>query len=130
MQQRCTNPNSINYERYGGRGITVCDKWLEDFREFKAWADSQGYDDEVEIHKKRRDRLTLDRIDSSGDYCPENCRWATYEQQIKNRRNTIRLEYDGEEKTLGEISEIVGIDYNTLYRRLMVLNLPLEKAIA
>lgn len=130
MQQRCTNKNAINYNRYGGRGITVCDEWLNDFRSFWAWAVSVGYDDAAERSKARKDRLTLDRIDSSGNYCPENCRWSTYEQQIKNRSNTIRLEYKGEGKTLGEISEIVGVDYNTLYRRLMVLNLPLERAIA
>lgn len=130
MQQRCTNKNAINYNRYGGKGITVCDEWLNDFRTFLAWANSQNYNDAAERSKERKDRLTLDRIDSSGNYCPENCRWTTYEQQVKNRSNTIRLEYDGEDKTLSEISEIVGIDYSVLYRRLMILNLPLDKAIA
>ena len=128
--QRCTNQNAINYDRYGGKGIKVCDEWRNDFRTFKAWADSQGYDDEAERSKERKDRLTLDRIDSSGNYCPENCRWSTYEQQIKNRSNTIRIKYAGEAKTLGEISEIIGIDYSILYRRVIKYGWPIDRALA
>lgn len=130
MCQRCGNSNSINYGRYGGQGIGICKEWREDFGAFWAWAISQGYDDDIERQKKRKDRLTIDRINPSGNYCPENCRWATYREQVNNRKNNVRFEYKGESKTLGEICEMVGINYSCLYRRVVIQNWPLEKALA
>ena len=78
MKQRCTNPNKANYERYGGRGISVCKEWSESFKSFYDWAISNGY----------RDDLTLDRIENDGNYEPGNCRWATPKEQAANRRNS------------------------------------------
>ena len=129
MCQRCENPNAINYWRYGGKGIKICKEWREDFGAFWMWALSQGYIDEIERQKERKDRLTIDRINSSGDYCPENCRWTSYKVQDNNKTNNIRVEFNGEEKSLYEISELVGIDYRLLYQRIFQLNWPLEKAI-
>lgn len=107
MKQRCYNQKAENYYLYGGRGITVCDEW-KDFEKFYAWAMDNGYTDE----------LTLDRIDSNGNYCPENCRWATVKQQANNRRSNRWIEYNGERRTLQEWSEITGIERRTISRRI------------
>ncbi len=80
MIQRCTNPKNMNYVRYGGRGIKVCDRWLNSFEDF--YADMGD----------RPDGLTIDRINNDGDYEPGNCRWATPSEQNYNRRNTLTFD--------------------------------------
>ena len=76
MRQRCTDPNSSNYENYGGRGITVCDEWMHDFAAFQKWALANGYHED----------LTIDRINNDSGYRPDNCRWATRHEQRLNQR--------------------------------------------
>jgi len=76
MCKRCANHNSPVYDKYGGRGIAVCDEW-KDFLPFYEWAIENGYSE----------GLTLDRIDNDGNYSPDNCRWTTYHQQNANSRN-------------------------------------------
>ncbi len=78
MKERCYNPRSHKYQDYGGRGITVCAGWFNDFAAFRDWALSHGYKDE----------LSIDRIDVNGNYEPSNCRWATAKEQRHNRRDS------------------------------------------
>lgn len=107
MRQRCNNPKTRNYKNYGGRGIRVCNEW-EDFQTFVKWAFQSGYND----------TLTIDRENTDGNYCPENCRWTTYKKQNNNRRDNRLIEYNGEIHTLSEWSDIIGIKMPTLWKRI------------
>lgn len=108
IKQRCNDKNCKAYKNYGGRGITICEDWENDFISFYNWAISNGYDDS----------LTLDRIDNNKGYSPENCRWANRYIQSNNRRNNILITYKGETKTIPQFARDYGIEISTLRSRI------------
>ena len=118
MKRRCYNKRSSYYERYGGRGITVCDEWLHDFQAFYDWSMSNGYADD----------LTIDRIDNDGPYAPWNCRWTTKEEQQNNTSRNLIYKHSGESHTLKQWSEILGINYQTLHSRIVDMGWDLDRA--
>ena len=102
-KQRCYNPNNHNYSKYGGRGITMCDKWKHSF---VAFLHDMG---------ERPSRLhTLDRIDTNGSYEPSNCRWATAKEQGNNRRDNHLIEIDGKTLTTSQFAEEYDINYSNI----------------
>lgn len=119
MRRRCNNPNRPNYPRYGGRGIKVCDEWNSDFMSFYKWAINNKYDDS----------LSIDRIDNNEGYGPENCRWASPQEQSNNRRSNRFLQHNGEEHTIAEWSRITGLEQSLIIGRLR-LGWSVKKALS
>lgn len=108
MKDRCTNPNSQEYRRYGGRGVGVCDEWIHNVKSFCDWAMANGY----------RDDLTIDRIDNDGNYCPENCRWVDMRVQSNNRRTNHFITHEGQTLTIAEWARRTGIPKEELRDRI------------
>lgn len=123
MKNRCFNPNYSEYKDYGGRGITVCDEWLE-YDGFRKWAFENGYDENA-----KRGKCTLDRIDIDGNYCPENCRFVDMYIQANNKQYNIRFEYNGEKYSLSELSKLLNKPYDYLYYRLVTKGMSLEEIL-
>jgi len=119
MKQRCTNSNRNDFSRYGGKGIKVCDEWKKRFEAFRDWALSHGYQDD----------LTLDRIDSSGNYEPDNCRWVDYKTQNNNSSHNKYVTYKGKTQTLAEWAEELGMNYFTLQSRITKRHWDIERAL-
>lgn len=107
---RCYNQNNSMYKYYGGRGIKVCDRWLDKEHGFENFLVDMGY--------PPSDIYQIDRIDNDGDYTPENCRWATPKENQRNTRRSKMIVHRGEPKTAAEWSEITGIDSPTIRYRL------------
>lgn len=124
MRSRCNNPKNREYHRYGGRGIEVCDKWLNDFQAFYDWAMMNGYDETAP-----RGHCTLDRINNDGNYCPENCRWTTARVQANNTRRTRFIELNGERHSVTEWARRLGVNQSTLNMRLNKYGWSAEKAL-
>lgn len=122
MKARCYRRTHPRYPNYGGRGIKVCDEWKNldtGFDAFADWALSHGYEP----------GLTIDRIDVNGDYCPENCRWATQEEQAHNKQNTIWIDFRGERVQLAVICKRLGLNYQSVHYRLYNLGMDPETAL-
>ena len=112
MKNRCYGENNPSYERYGGRGIAVCDEWL-DFNNFYDWSIKNGYKEESNYGE-----CTLDRIDNNGDYCPENCRWVSLGDQQRNKSSNHLITYNGETRSIVEWAELLQIDPSVIRTRL------------
>lgn len=108
MKNRCNNQRSKDWPDYGGRGIEVCPEWRDSFEAFRDWALANGYQDD----------LTIERKDVNGNYCPENCKWATAEEQANNKRSNRMATYNGKTQTMAMWSREVGIPADTLIARL------------
>lgn len=108
MKARCFNPKEHAYNRYGGRGITICNEWKSDFMNFYNWAMDNGYND----------NLSIDRIDNNGNYEPSNCRWANDKTQANNRRSSHLITYQNETHTLAEWADLYNINRGTFQSRL------------
>lgn len=106
MIQRCTNPNNDQYKDYGGRGIKICDRWLESFENY--------YED---MGDRPSPELTVDREDNDLDYCKENCVWATQQEQASHKRNSSYIEYNGVIRTISEWARVTGIKRKTIEQR-------------
>jgi hypothetical protein len=110
MKKRCTNPKAHNYRYYGGRGITVCDRWsgVDGFPNFLS-----------DMGEPPTPKHSIDRIDGNLGYSPENCRWATINEQQRNKSNNVLIEYNGETKTLTEWCELLDLSCLTMRSRLL-----------
>lgn len=109
MKRRCTNPRGNSYQRYGARGVKVCERWRGD----------NGYANFYEdMGPRPTPQHSIDRIDNDGDYTPENCRWATVEEQSNNRSTNAYHVIDGERLTRIQISRRYNIPHSTLFSRL------------
>lgn len=119
MRKRCLNPKDKDFKRYGARGITVCERWNNE----------NGFLNFLKDMGERPPRMTIDRIDNSGGYTPENCRWATSKEQANNTRSNHLLSYEGKTKTLSQWSDHLGINEDALRRRIYIYKMPIKKAM-
>ncbi|MBR9703320.1 hypothetical protein GOV10_04745 [Candidatus Woesearchaeota archaeon] len=105
MKDRCFNKRSVSFENYGGRGITVCDRWVD----FKNFYEDMG---------DRPDGMSIDRINNNKGYSKENCQWATQKQQTRNSRTNINLTFDGKTQCIAAWAEELGMNSGMLYKRI------------
>ena len=108
MIHRCYDVSNHKYPSYGGRGILVCEDWRNNYDSFYKWALENGY----------CFGLWIERIDNNGNYCPENCKWATRTEQMRNTRRTHLIDYNGTRKSLAEWCEILNLYYPTINSRI------------
>jgi hypothetical protein len=106
MKSRCLNPNATRYECYGGRGIQVCDRWMESFENFF-----------LDMGNRPSSRHSLDRIDCNGDYEPSNCRWATFEEQNRNYRRNVMVDSVNGPVCLKDAAVSAGLKPNVVIQR-------------
>jgi len=108
IKQRCYNTKQNTYKWYGAKGIKMCDEWFNDYLEFEKWSLSNGY----------KENLTIDRINSKCNYEPNNCRWITMKQQLRNTSRTILITYNGKTQCLKDWCNDLGKNYQTIHGRI------------
>ena len=118
MKTRCLNPSFAKYKDYGGRGIKICDDWVDNYSAFKEWAINNGY----------ADNLSIDRIDNNGNYEPNNCKWSTGKEQCRNRRTNHLITYNGKTQCLTDWAEELGINRMVLFARINNRHWTIERA--
>lgn len=118
IQSRCYSPTNKKYTRYGARGIKVCEKWLNSY---EAFLEDMG--------RAPSQKHSIDRIDNNGNYCPENCRWATNIEQANNKSTNVILSHNGVSKTMKQWAEHLGIGYKYLHAQLRYKNKSLAQII-
>jgi hypothetical protein len=118
MKNRCCNPKYANWNIYGGRGITVCDRWLNSFENFVA-----------DMGLKPTPKHSIDRIDGSGNYEPSNCRWANKKEQAENTSRNVFVKLNGETLTISDAARKIGIHQTKISWRLRN-GWSLEKALS
>lgn len=122
MKARCYNPNHTSYKNYGGRGITMCKEWLDDFMNFYNWSIENGYKEE--FYESGHSKLSIDRIDNDKGYSPENCRWVYIKIQNYNKRtNFFTLEEI-------ELIESKGFQGETIKQRMKKYGFTLDEALS
>lgn len=107
MKQRCNNTNSPAYDYYGGKSVSVCAEWDNDFLKFKKWSLENGYNENTSI----------DRIDPNGNYCPKNCRWVSPQKQQNNKLNNVFVTIGDERLTIAEWASANKTNKQTLYSK-------------
>lgn len=117
IKHRCLNPANKRWDRYGGRGITVCDRWKDSFENFLG-----------DMGLRPSPDHQIERIDNDGDYTPENCTWATRADQARNRRRTRLVTWDGRTMCLKDWAAELGIRYRTLHARIVDYGWSVERA--
>lgn len=115
MRSRCNNPNKSSYRHYGGRGIKVCERWQK-FENFYADMGDPP------------PGMTLERVNVNGDYCPENCKWATQKAQCNNQRHVKKITFNGKTLTISEWAEETGFPYTALNMR-SFMKWPIERML-
>lgn len=119
VKNRCFNRNDKMYKHYGERDITMCDEWKNDFKAFYNWSMKNGY----------KENLELDRIDNDGNYCPENCRYVTHQENLRNMKRTLKVTFKGETKPLIDWCDELNLNYHTVYNRIYNLGWNIDKAL-
>lgn len=107
MKSRCYNEDNISFHNYGGRGVTVCDRWLNDFGAFLA-----------DMGERPGREWSLDRIDPNGNYEPGNCRWLTWPDQCNNKRTSHIVEFNGRAMTVAQMAREIGLPENIVRSRI------------
>lgn len=107
MKQRCNNPRTSGYKHYGGRGIQVCQRWLDSFSNFY-----------IDMGTRPSPEHTVDRLDPNGNYSPDNCRWATLSEQANNTRSSRFVEFQNKTQTVSQWAKHLGVSKSLISYRL------------